>query len=95
MAIFSLSWRVHIFKDEYSSLSELYNSILRGNEIQFRYDKKYYYIVPNFEQNEVVSVCFWEAYTENEIICSTESELYNARIENTILGEVASQIKNV
>lgn len=83
------------FNDEYNSLSELYNSILRGNEIQFQYDKKNYYILPNYDKKRVVGVCFGEAYTENEIVCFSENELYNARIENTILGKVTSQINIV
>lgn len=83
------------FNEEYSILSKLYKSVLNGNEIEFQYDKKNYYILPNYENNKVVGVCIGEAYTENEKICFSETELYNTCIGNIILGKVISQINIV
>ena len=76
-------------------LSELYNSIFCGNEIEFLYNKKRYYVLPVWEENKVTSVCFGEAYSENEIVCYSEDELYNASIEDVILGEVISKVNIV
>ena len=81
--------------DAHALLSKLYNSILHGNEIQFQYNNKQYYILPNYDKNKIEGVCFGEAYTENEIVCLSATELYDARIENTILGKVASHINIV
>lgn len=83
------------FCDIYNSLTELYNSILRGNEIEFQYDNKCYYILPSFDKNNIVGVCFGEAYTENEIVCLSEKELYNAQITNTVFGKIISKINIV
>lgn len=77
----------------YHSLSDLYSSILRGNEIEFQYEGKHYSILPQFDGNSVVGVCFGEAYSKNEIICSSESDLYQADIENTVLGEIFPEIR--
>lgn len=43
----------------------------------------------------MVSVCFGEAYAGNDVVCLSENELYNACIEDTILGKVASKINIV
>ncbi len=83
---------MNIFLCGYNSLSELYGSILHGNEIEFRYGEKKYYVLPYYDGKNIIGVCFGEAYTGIEIVCLSENELYNAGIENTILGKVISKI---
>lgn len=83
---------MNTFFNEYNSLSELYSSVLHGNEIEFRYGEKKYYILPYYVENNIMGVCFGEAYTEKEIVCLSEKELYNVGIENTSLGKVVSKI---
>lgn len=79
-------------KDKYNVIGELFDSLLRGNEIEFQYDERCYYILPNFSGKDVISVCLGEANTEKEVICTSQEELYNACIGDTILGEIIFQI---
>ncbi len=83
-----------IFKKDFNSFDDLYESIFRGNEIEFQYGEKQYYILPYFNKSGIViGVLFGEAYSEKDLICFSKEELYNARIENTNFGTVFSQIK--
>ncbi len=75
-----------------NSLTELYNSILYGNEIGFQCDYKCYYILPSFNKNNIVGACIGEVYKENEIVCLAENELYNARVKNIVFSEIISKI---
>lgn len=79
-------------RTSYSSFRELYSSILRGNEIEFQYMGKHYYVLPHFDGNNVVGVDFGAAYSENEDIYFSEYDLYHACIENTIFGKIFPQI---
>ena len=81
--------------NKYKSFKELYNSVLRGNEIEFRHDGKHYYILPHYDNNKVVGASFGEAYETTNVICLSEDELYNTRIKDTILGEAVFQIELV
>lgn len=81
------------FFDLYKSFDEFYNTMLRGNEVEFIYNEKHFYILPHFDENEkVTGVCLGEAYTDDEKIYFSSGELYNATIGNTtnckILGEI-------
>lgn len=78
----------------YNSFEELFNTVLRGNEIEFLYNKKHFFILPYRDScGKVIGVCFGEAYKDNDIICTTLKELYNARIENTTLSTVLNEIE--
>lgn len=76
----------------YNSFRDLYSSILRGNEIEFQYRGKSYCVLPRFDGDNIVGINFGEAYSETDVICFSEDDLYNACIENTIFGKVFSQI---
>lgn len=82
------------FYDVYDSLDELYNSILCGNEIEFLYNKKHFYILPFYGDGEsVVGVCFGEAYKDNEVVCLSANELYGVILENNAFGKIISEIE--
>ena len=83
------------FNEYYNSFSSFYNSFLRGNEIEFEYKNKRFYVLPVFVDEKVIGVRFGEAYSENDTICFCESELYNVCIENSLLGEISSSINIV
>ena len=36
--------------ETYRMISNLYRSVLRGNEIEFQYNNKNYYILPNYKK---------------------------------------------
>ena len=74
-------------------INELYRSLLHGNEIEFQYNDKSYYILPVFNENRVTSVCFGEFNAEKEYVCKAEDELYNVKLEDSILGEEIFQIR--
>ncbi len=77
------------FTELYESFEEMYDSMLRGNEIQFSYNGKSYYLLPCFDENEKVeSVYLGLAYTDFEEKYSSMHELYNARIDDSVLGEI-------
>ena len=83
------------FNEYYNSFSSFYNSILCGNEIEFEYKDKRFYVLPVFADKKVVGVRFGEAYSERDTICFCESELYNAYIDDLLLGEIISHINIV
>ena len=81
------------FYDIYSSLEELYNSFFRGNELEFVYNDKKYYILPCYGINEtVVGVCIGESGM-NENTCFSHTELSNYRIEKVKFGDILSDIR--
>lgn len=81
------------FFDLYKSFDEFYNTMLRGNEVEFIYNEKHFYILPHFDENEkVTGVCLGEAYTDDEKIYFSSGELYNAPIEGTTLNKILQEI---
>lgn len=77
----------------YRDFDDLYNSFFRGNEIEFLYQGKHYYILPHFDNRVVKGVILGEAYSEEEVQCLSKDALYNARIENSILGDVIPYVE--
>ena len=81
------------FFDLYKSFDEFYNTMLRGNEVEFIYNEKHFYILPHFDENEkVTGVCLGEAYTDDEKIYLSSVELYNAPIEGTTLNKILQEV---
>ena len=78
-------------KSIYNSFDELYETMLRGNEIEFEYDRKCYFLLPYFEQNRVVGTMIGEKDKE-EVVCMSKEELYNLKIANSLFGEIVSRI---
>ena len=78
--------------DLYNSFHELYDSILRGNEMEFMYNGKRYYILPCFNDANVNGCCFGEAYADVQVFCGSEQELYRAKVGNALLGEIISEV---
>ncbi|MBR6406964.1 MAG: hypothetical protein IKS19_00015 [Clostridia bacterium] len=82
------------FYDAYKSFSELYNTVLRGNEIEFVCNSKHYYILPHWGENNLADgACFGEACADNNVVCMTEEELYNAKAGDTVLGEIIPRVE--
>ena len=68
---------------------KFYVSLLRGNEIEFRYKNKQYYILPCFGPDKaVVGVRMSESYSKNERVFFSQKELYLANIDGEKFGDV-------
>lgn len=80
------------FYSIYKSFDEFYDTMFRGNEIEFKYNQKRYYLLPHFEGQEIVGTCVGESETNNECIYLTKAELYNAKIENVSFCEILTMI---
>ena len=76
----------------YKSLDEFYDTMLRGNEIEFVYKEKCYFLLPNFKNNKIKGILFGVFGSEEEIICLSKQELYNIPIETEVFGEILSSI---
>ncbi len=82
------------FFDLYKSFDDFYDTMLRGNETEFFYNEKHFYILPHFDENEkVTGVYFGEAYTDNDKIYFSSDELYNAPIEDTTLNKILGELE--
>ena len=80
------------FSDLYSSFDIFYKTLLQGNEIEFLYRKKHYYIIPVYEKSNIIAVRLGEAYKDCDIVCTTKLDLYNAQINNISFGELVDKI---
>ena len=77
----------------YSSISQLFDSILRGNEIEFNYQGKAYFILPERnEDSSVIGVLLGEKYRGNPAICCSEQELRSALVGELSFCEIFSDI---
>lgn len=84
------------FFDLYLDFHHFYNSFFKGNEIEFIYKSKRYYIVPHYDDNdEIIGVELGEANSTVNTICLSTSGLYNAAIGDTVFGEALSNIEIV
>ena len=81
-----------IFNSIYKSFDEFYNTILRGNEIEFKYKEKKYFLLPYFNGEKVVGISFGEFGSEDELICLSKEQLYNLKINDALFHEILSVI---
>ena len=82
------------FFDLYKTFDDFYDTLLRGNEIEFLYNEKHFFILPHFDENKkVTGVYLGEAYTDNEKIYFSSGELYNALVEDTTLKKIINKIE--
>lgn len=81
------------FFDYYVGLEQLYESVLRGNEIELQYANKKYYILPYFTAGHVSGARIGEQNAKDEKICFSAQELSEASIENCNFGKILSKIK--
>ncbi len=84
---------MHKFYELYNSFEDFYNTILRGNEIEFVYNKKQFYIIPYYDINgKVIGACLGEASSDNDMLCLSSDELYKASVENSIFNLILEEI---
>lgn len=80
------------FKSLYRSFDSFYELFFDGNEIEFTYNEKKYYLLPKFDKKQVIGITFGEAYQENETICRSKDELYQLQIDGKSLGDIVEDI---
>lgn len=76
----------------FSSIQELFDSFLWGNEIVFRFEATKYFILPKFENGKVIGVSFGEAYTDKEVLCKSADELGEVHIQQYTFKEILDRI---
>ena len=78
----------------YNSFDDFFSSILHGNEIEFVYNEKQFYILPYRDSSDkIIGACFGEKYKDNDKICFSSKELYNVCIGNITLNTILSEIE--
>ena len=77
---------------KFSSLDQLFNSILRGNEIQFEFGGKEYFILPHYLNEKIVGAIIGEAYTDKDRVCLSVEEFQSAVINGFWFGDVFDKI---
>ncbi len=75
----------------YNSFEELYETMLRGNEIEFVYRNKSYFLMPHFNETDEVEGVLLGAAGSNGILFATKEDLYNANIEGEFFGNIFCQ----
>ena len=76
------------------NFEKFYLSILRGNEVEFKYLNRQFYVLPYFgNEIKAIGVRFGESYSENEIVCLSQQELFTVQIGSVEFGHVFSEIE--
>ena len=81
------------FYVHFKTVSELYNSIFCGNEVEFLYNEKKYYILPCFSDNKVKGLYVGESYTENFVKCFSLKEFLNVKLQGSFIVDVFSKFE--
>ena len=82
------------FYSLYNSFEEFFESFLRGNEVEFSYNNRNYYILPIYtDGKKVFGVNFGEANCEQEQICFSQEDLFNVTIDGKPFGYLVEHIK--
>ena len=81
------------FSNYFDSINELYETIMRGNEVSFEYQGVRYYVLPYFNNDGVIKgACFGEFGGVNEVVFYSSEELSNASVKNRPLLDIVSEI---
>ena len=80
-------------RSNFESFDELYETMQRGNEIEFIFNSKKYFLLPFFENGQALGVVFGEHGTNEELICHSRQELYSINVDNKIFGEIVPDLK--
>ena len=71
---------------------KMFNSFHRGNEIEFAYNSKKYFLLPYWHKNMVIGVLFGEQAIEKETICLSWNELYDLDVQESKFGDIINLI---
>ena len=87
---------MHGCGDNFQYCDAMFDSIvLRGNEIEFKYNGKSYFILPHYDQKQknTIGVCFGEAFQDDEIICLTKNDLHHVLIQGNAFSAIIHEIE--
>ena len=80
----------------YNTFEDFYATFYRGNEVEFVYNEERYFVLPMFDDSQnICAVILGKENDDNEIICKSEQDLYNAPISKTVLGNILDEIEIV
>ena len=77
----------------YHSLKELYETFFRGNEVEFEYKGKKYYILPRFKDNHVLGVLIGQFGSNEDTQCLSIEEFRAFRVDNESFEDVFHSIE--
>jgi hypothetical protein len=78
-------------ENSFTSLEEMTETLRRGNEIEFSYEGKDYYILPEWDNGNICGYQVGEAYCDS-IVYSNEMDLGNHIINGKKLKNILSKI---
>lgn len=82
------------FFDRYQSFEDFYETLYRGNEIEFSYNGQNFFILPIFDDSHsVIGVSFGIAYSGKKVKCFSKADLYNVKIGNEFFGNILDRIE--
>lgn len=80
------------FNNLYHSFKEFYETFFRGNEVEFVYKNKKFYLLPAYSDSKISGICFGTSENTDEQFCNSLDDLYNLKIEDDILGNIIDHI---
>ena len=79
-------------EEKIDACKKMFNSFHRGNEIEFAYNSKKYFLLPYWHKNIVIGALFGEQMMNKETICLSWDELYNLDIQGSKFGDIINLI---
>lgn len=81
------------FYQIYNSIDEFYESFFRGNEVEFIYDSKHFFIIPEYnDEKKVIGVSFGLKNSDAHITLMSRDALFNASLGNEIFGNILDDL---
>ena len=83
------------FFDLYSSFDDFFESFFKGNEFEFVYKQRRYYILPSYVEGRVKGIILGISNEDKETLFLSKESLYLAPIEESFLGNILKEIEIV
>ena len=83
------------FYDLYKSFDDFYDTLMRGNEVEFIYNDNRYFILPIYKDKSVFGVWFGKEYSDPVPEFYSKEDLLLAKIDSFKLKEVLDVIEIV
>ena len=80
-------------EEKIDACKKMFNSFYRGNEIEFAYNSKKYFLLPYWHKNVVIGALFGEQMMNKETICLSWDELYNLDVQGSKFGDIINLIE--
>ena len=80
-------------EESFNSFEELFETLTRGNEIEFIYNGVSYYLLPVWHFDKIIGYRIGIGYSDNENIYDDENNLENHVIEGKKIKDIVSELK--